>query len=225
VNLNQNTRLKKTLVSSIGKLRSIADIAHFESKKLKTELRMLILTDYIKKELVPIIGTNESNTVIGSVPIFEEVRRSVDPKIRIALLTGSLIIVPNCLLKELEKASKTTNSHFTTKKLPNVEHSIVRFKSTNKHIVSVMTTLFEAGHIEILIGTKSLLGEGWDSPSINTLILASFVGSFMLSNQMRGRAIRIDKTKPNKVASIWHLATIEPSFLGIDEVAKKNHIE
>ena len=60
------------------------------------------------------------------------------------------------------------------------------------------------------MGTKSLLGEGWDSPNINSLILASFVGSFMLSNQMRGRAIRIDKKNPDKVSNIWHLVTVEP---------------
>ena len=65
----------------------------------------------------------------------------------------------------------------------------------------------------MLVGTKSLLGEGWDSPCINSLILASFVGSFMLSNQMRGRAIRIFKDDPNKVSNIWHLVTLEPSYI------------
>ena len=40
--------------------------------------------------------------------------------------------------------------------------------------------------------------------------MASFVGSFMLSNQMRGRAIRVFKKDPNKTANIWHLVTLEP---------------
>lgn len=68
-----------------------------------------------------------------------------------------------------------------------------------------MTELFYQGEIQVLIGTKSLLGEGWDSPCINSLILASFVGSFMLSNQMRGRAIRMMKDNPGKISNIWHL--------------------
>ena len=46
--------------------------------------------------------------------------------------------------------------------------------------VRIVTELFQRGEINILIGTKSLLGEGWDSPCINSLILASFVGSFIL---------------------------------------------
>ena len=49
---------------------------------------------------------------------------------------------------------------------------------------------------------------GWDSPCVNTLIIASVVGSFMLSNQMRGRALRIDKNNPNKTSNIWHLVSL-----------------
>ena len=61
----------------------------------------------------------------------------------------------------------------------------------------------------MLIGTKSLLGEGWDAPSINSLILASFVGSYVLSNQMRGRAIRSERGNPNKTGNIWHLVCVD----------------
>jgi hypothetical protein len=66
----------------------------------------------------------------------------------------------------------------------------------------------------VLIGTKSLLGEGWDAPTINTLILASFVGSYVLSNQMRGRSIRIDPASPMKTANVWHLVCVEPGPFG-----------
>ena len=80
-------------------------------------------------------------------------------------------------------------------------------------MVSIITGAFQMGLIEILIGTKSLLGEGWDSPNINSLILASFVGSYVLSNQMRGRAIRIDPIYKDKSANIWHLVTVNPPHL------------
>lgn len=69
----------------------------------------------------------------------------------------------------------------------------------NAHFLTgAVTDIFSKGYMQVLIGTKSLLGEGWDSPCINSLILASFVGSFMLSNQMRGRAIRVMKEHPEK---------------------------
>src|SRR5699024_4862337 len=55
------------------------------------------------------------------------------------------------------------------------------------NIAPIITELFYRGEINVLIGTAALLGEGWDCPAVNSLIIASVVGSFMLSNQMRGR--------------------------------------
>src|SRR5699024_1488059 len=74
------------------------------------------------------------------------------------------------------------------------------------------TEVFTQGGIHVLIGTTALLGEGWDAPSINSLIIASYVGTYMLSNQMRGRAIRTEKGNQNKTANIWHLVCVEPHF-------------
>jgi hypothetical protein len=85
-------------------------------------------------------------------------------------------------------------------------------ETAGQSVVRVMTRLFSDGHITVLVGTTSLLGEGWDAPAINTLVLASGVGSFMLSNQMRGRAIRIDPDNKAKAANIWHLVTVEPDW-------------
>lgn len=36
----------------------------------------------------------------------------------------------------------------------------------------------------------------------------------MLSNQMRGRAIRVDSVQPTKTANIWHLVCAEPGIFG-----------
>ena len=78
--------------------------------------------------------------------------------------------------------------------------------------MDAVSQLFEEGYMQVLIGTKSLLGEGWDSPCVNTLILASFVGSFMLSNQMRGRAIRTFIKTTHKTSHIWHLVCVDPQM-------------
>src|SRR5215469_14562208 len=88
------------------------------------------------------------------------------------------------------------------------------FRLATVATVCLIASVFEQGGITVLIGTKSLLGEGWDAPCINTLVLASFVGSFMLSNQMRGRAIRVDSAQPQKTANIWHLVCAEPGIFG-----------
>ncbi|MBQ8762307.1 MAG: hypothetical protein IJZ26_03265, partial [Clostridia bacterium] len=213
VNLNSNEKLDRMLISSKGKLNSIAEIAKVECSALKDKLRMLVLTDYIKKDMLKVVGSEESLNVISIISVFEKLRRNLDKSAKLAILSGTLVVLPVSCLDVLADVSIIYNIKYTTKEINNTGYYEIKFKGSNKNKVSIITQIFEMGYINILIGTKSLLGEGWDSPCINSLILASFVGSFMLSNQMRGRAIRIDKNNPEKVSNIWHLTTIEPPML------------
>ena len=170
-------------------------------------LRLLILTDFIKKESVKNLFSGKTPGEVSVVSIFECLAES-DPGYRMGVLSGGLIILPNDCGQYLER--------FNVKRTPIVDTIYSEFSFgavKNKDKVDAVSELFERGIIRILIGTKALLGEGWDSPCINTLILASFVGSFMLSNQMRGRAIRIDKNNPDKVSNVWHLVTLEPDYV------------
>ena len=213
VYLDLNEKLKRKLISSVGKIDSIVQIVKSEYECLNDKLRMLILTDYIKKEELSKVGSNEIIDNVSVVSIFETLRRNYN--IKIGVLSGGLVILHNDVLKSLD------SNIFTSNIINNTNYSIINFKGSNKEKVYILSNLFEKGIINILIGTKSLLGEGWDSPCINSLILASFVGSFMLSNQMRGRAIRIDKNNPDKISNIWHLATIEPNYIFENNSFKK----
>lgn len=208
--LQTNTRLNRLLVSSIGKLDSIAKIVVAESASMGNNLRMLVLTDYIKKDLLRIVGTTDNIGVMGTVTVFEAIRRAVGDGVRTALLSGSLVILPNDTVAVVQTLCDTRGIRMSARCLPGTSHSEITFSGANKHKVAIITEIFQLGDIQILVGTKALLGEGWDSPCINSLILASFVGSFVLSNQMRGRAIRMDKNDPQKTANIWHLVTVEP---------------
>ncbi len=218
--LDLNEKLKKQVYSSMGKLSSIETITESEIKALGKNLRMLILTDYIKKESIKDIGTTNEISNISIVSIFETLRRKF-PKENIGVLSGSLVILPASLKEHFSKTEKLSAKDFSTKPIENTTYAVFNFKGGNKQKVQIVSKIFKDGLINILVGTKSLLGEGWDSPCINSLILASFVGSFMLSNQMRGRAIRIDKNAPDKVSNIWHLATVEPEYILEDNFIKR----
>ncbi|WP_160139179.1 DEAD/DEAH box helicase [Chryseobacterium sp. c4a] len=90
-----NKNLNQILNSSIGKLQGIKDIADFEFSELKENLRMVILTDFIKKEYLN-SGTQNTITLdkIGAVPIFEKLRRENSQHKKIGVLTGGLVIIP-----------------------------------------------------------------------------------------------------------------------------------
>lgn len=195
--------LRKDLISSVGKLKSIEDITTHEYRTLGKNLRMLILTDYNKgtKENLSKIGTGEPFREISVVSIFETLRR-LDETMKIGVLSGSLIFLPKNLVPQ--------GTMVTTEPLGDTGYVSVEMMGSNRDRIDLVGGLFHEGKLQVLIGTKALLGEGWDEPGINTLILASFVGTYVSSNQMRGRAIRVNPNDPDKTANIWHLVTLEP---------------
>lgn len=198
-----NSARSRVLKKSFSRLRAIHDLTEKESLALGNELRLLILTSRIQAEVLdsPEDYQLQSNKV-AVFPIFEHLRRNLSvqetPR-KMAILTGSHTIIPKSCLLALE----FIQDHFNWKDYIYDDQYII--SRTPKKGVLAITKLIEAGEIEIIIGTQSLLGEGWDAPSINTLILASEISSFVSTNQMRGRAIRIDKTNLAKSSHIWHL--------------------
>ncbi|PQJ73431.1 DEAD/DEAH box helicase family protein [Polaribacter butkevichii] len=211
VNLKGNKTLYKSLTSSPSKLNSICKIVQHEQEDLKDSLRCVILSDYIRKEYLNTNDTEiETINKLGILPIFHKLRKSVRCKNTIAVLTGSLVIIHQSIFSKLQE-KEPLNTYTVTPLSSDKEFLTINTNGSKNKIVNSITELFESGDIKILIGTKSLLGEGWDAPSINSLILASVVGSFVTSNQMRGRAIRTQQNNPNKVGVIWHLACVDLS--------------
>jgi len=210
----------KLLTTSITKLNSIEQIVRLESSSLGAELRCVILTDFIRRAEMP-KSTGEVAVCedIGIVPIFESLRRAALSDIRLGVLSGSLVVIPNSAEPILRQAATGLGIEPRDLSISPLSHdpdySSVEIRGEYyRGSVRLITSVFERGGITVLVGTKSLLGEGWDAPCINTLVLASFVGSFVLSNQMRGRSIRVDSAQPQKTANIWHLVCVEPGLFG-----------
>ena len=155
----------------------------------------------------------------SALSIFETLRRGGLRNVRLGVLSGSLVIVPRSAetnLREVAESLGIRASDLTMTPLAHTaDYCLVELHGEyHQGAVRLITGVFERGAITTLVGTKALLGEGWDAPCINTLILASFVGSYVLSNQMRGRSIRVNPHDPNKTANIWHIVCVEPGAFG-----------
>ncbi len=272
VSLKSSTNVARLLIRSASKLRSIEDIVRLESGALGPNLRMVVLTDHIRRADFPKDEADvKSIKRLGVVPIFEQIRRATaaerlskhqipNPKsqtnsksqapmtktlappnrpvsnfppfgtlefvsdlefgawdfraTRLGILSGTLTVIPgeSCeCLREIAPGLGIEPADIGFKPLDHDSRFCeVTIRGADKHkMVALITSLFNQGSITVLVGTTSLLGEGWDAPSVNSLILASFVGSYMLSNQMRGRAIRTQDGNPTKTANIWHLVCQE----------------
>ena len=213
VKLIRNKKQDVLLNQSLGKLKATRDIFKAEYQALGNELRQLVLTDFIRKDFQSHLGDDKAEfTQLGILSYFESIRREMLEQswsVPMAVLTGSLVIIPTAAKEPLENLIPSSRlSYEVVGHLRQDQYLKVSVSGSHHDLVTALTQLFQEGDIQVIIGTKSLLGEGWDAPCVNSLILASFVGSFMLSNQMRGRAIRIWPDNPEKTSNIWHLISI-----------------
>ena len=216
VKLIRNKKQDVLLNQSLGKLNAVRDIFKAEYQALGNNLRQLVLTDFIRKDFQVHLGDkNAQFTQLGVLSYFESIRSEMIEQswtVPIAVLTGSLVIIPTSAKEHLERLIPNSRlSYDIIGQLSQEDYLKVSVSGSHHDLVTALTQLFQEGYIQVIIGTKSLLGEGWDAPCVNSLILASFVGSFMLSNQMRGRAIRVWPDNPDKTSNIWHLVSINLS--------------
>ena len=208
--LLESPPVKARLQLSVAKITACLDIHRLEREQRGAELRMVVLTDYIRDE-----GLDhehpEGPLRLGAWPVFRSLAKAADPAAApsLALLTGRLVVLHRSRLQQLCTQIGARAEHMETQELAPLP-GFLRVRLGGGTLVRALTALLEDGSLGVLVGTRALLGEGWDAPSVNSLVLASFVGSFVTTNQMRGRAIRVDRKHPRKVASIWHVAAIDP---------------
>jgi len=214
LSLERSRRIERSLSLSPTKVNACVEIHKLEYKQRGNKLCQVILTDYIRdEELNSGLDTGQIN--LGAWPVFQGlVSQSVVPQ-QLALLTGRLSIIhvklTDRLLRHVDK------KRFAIEPMPGMP-DYSRVTGPLNQLTGAFTALLMNGSLKTLVGTRALLGEGWDAPAINSLILASSVGSFMLTNQMRGRAIRIDKNNPDKISSIWHLVAVDTkSYSGLGD--------
>jgi len=62
------------------------------------------------------------------------------------------------------------------------------------------------------VGTRAMLGEGWDAPCVNCLVDMTSSTTSVSVRQMRGRSLRLDPADPDKIASNWDIVCVAPQL-------------
>lgn len=92
------------------------------------------------------------------------------------------------------------------------------------HIVGAVSELIRRGDVRLLVGTRGLLGEGWDCPAVNTLIDLTTVATSSGTQQLRGRTLRLDPDWPEKVAHNWSVVCLIPSDVDLDDSSEPGRL-
>lgn len=176
VKLIRNKKQDVLLNQSLGKLNAVRDIFKAEYQALGSNLRQLVLTDFIRKDFQVHLGDkNAQFTQLGVLSYFESIRREMIEQtwtVPVAVLTGSLVIIPTSAKEHLERFIPNSRlSYDVIGQLSQEDYLKVSISGSYHDLVTALTQLFQDGYIKVIIGTKSLLGEGWDAPCVNSLIL------------------------------------------------------
>ena len=141
-------------------------------------------------------------------------------------LTGQMPTDPDDDLKpllesECQKWLKENNKEFQFEWAEDSGFHVLSGKGSDwapRVYVQMFTDLFQKGVTRCLVGTRGLLGEGWDANKINVLIDLTSVTTSMSVNQLRGRSFRLDAEVPQKIANNWDVVCIAPEFAkGMDD--------
>lgn len=209
------------------KTNAALDILTHEANALGDNIRAIIVTDYEKTsahtaEIANLLDEEAGGAVAAFRALLTNpTTDALDP----ILITGSTVLVDDDLLTPFTQQAEAwlTDHNFQVELTAESQAGFHLIKGRGadwcpRVYVSMITDLFQAGLTKCLVGTRGLLGEGWDANKVNVLIDLTTVTTSMTVNQLRGRSIRLDPQQPEKVADNWDIICVAGEFAkGLDD--------
>ena len=220
----------RVMAYSQSKCQALPPILEAEAAVLGDKLRAVIVADYEKTsavaaEVAELLGDEAG----GAIAAFKSlVHHPLTDRLNPVLVTGSTVLVDDDLRESFfEQASVWLKQKEFDVELEFRQADGFQVLSGNgadwspRVYVELITELFQRGLTKCLVGTRGLLGEGWDANKINVLIDLTTVTTSMTVNQLRGRSIRLDPQEKQKLANNWDVVCLAPEFTkGFDDYAR-----
>ena len=217
----------RVLAYSKNKAAALPEILKYELKHLGDSIRAVVVTDFEKSSATQAeIGEILNAESGGAIAAFRTlVKDPVTDQLDPILLTGSSVLVDDDAVESFFEHSKKwlqqNGFEVELSATPQDGFQVINGSGGDwcpRVYVELITELFQQGISKCLVGTRGLLGEGWDANKINVLIDLTTVTTSMTVNQLRGRSIRLDPEQKNKLANNWDVICIAPEFTkGLDD--------
>lgn len=216
----------RVMAYASSKVDALNEIISVEMKALGPNIRAVVVTDFEKTSATALVEGVLDKEAGGAIAVLRSlVKHQAGDRLDPILMTGSTVLVDDDLAERfLERAKAWINERnldvtFTDEVHDGYHEIHGRGKHWAPRYYSLMITeFFQDGLTKCLVGTRGLLGEGWDASRINVLIDMTTVTTSMSINQLRGRSIRLDKKWPGKVANNWDIVCVADEFTkGFDD--------
>ncbi len=210
----------RVMAYASSKVDALNEIISVEMKALGPNIRAVVVTDFEKTSATALVEGVLDKEAGGAIAVLRSlVKHQAGDHLDPILMTGSTVLVDDDLAERfLERAKAWINERdldvtFTDEVHDGYHEIHGRGKHWAPRYYSLMITeFFQDGLTKCLVGTRGLLGEGWDASRINVLIDMTTVTTSMSINQLRGRSIRLDKKWPEKVANNWDIVCVADEF-------------
>ncbi len=228
------TPTDRVLARSVAKASAAVDIATAEHATLGERLRLLVLCDHERAgATVPatLVGVLDQQAGSARAVLDELLRDPGTRALQPLLVTGSTVAGGHATLAALrEQVRHSSPDVASTLRIvpldsrplapsrvdddpdapPGDDAAAYRLDGrwSSRQWVRHVTELFTGGGTQVLVGTRGLLGEGWDARCVSGLVDLTTATSLTAVVQTRGRALRTDPTWPDKVAVTWSVTCV-----------------
>lgn len=216
--------IDRVLAYSRSKLNAVKDIIRHEMRNLGDRIRVAVVTDF---EYSNALSLAKLENVLdeecgGAVSVIKELVCDEElDRLNPVMVTGKSLLCDDDLAETyVEQFRKWAEDHgydITLSMKPVFGGRLCEIEGSGrdwntKSAVLFTTSLLEKGITKCMVGTRGLLGEGWDAISLNTLIDLCSASTYASVNQLRGRSIRKDENQPRKLANNWDVVCCAPGL-------------
>lgn len=204
---------------SESKVAATTHILDAEDTALRARLRALVLCDFesMTGTLPTSLKGAPVNDLSGSAQLVTAMLAASDTRrgtpLRPLLVTGQTFACPAAIEDDLIAFCAARGALVRTEALQahpglRIVRGIGNFGP--RTWVTLATEYFMTGRARVLVGTRALLGEGWDCAAVNVTVDLTSATTPGAITQMRGRALRRDPADADKVADNWSVCCISP---------------
>ena len=220
----------RVMAYSKNKTAAIVPILKREMENLGDSIRAVVIADFERSSAVSAqLQELMDDETGGAVSAFKTLLTDQQTdELEPILITGSTILIDDEIESEFLSrsrdwlASRKLTVNLESKTVADFRQIIGSGKDWAPRVyVEMVTELFQQGLTKCLIGTRGLLGEGWDANKINVLVDLTTVTTSMSINQLRGRSFRLDPGWDEKLANNWDVVCVAPEFSkGFDDYTR-----
>lgn len=208
------TPVDRVLARSAAKMRAATEITIHEHLSLGERMRTLVLCDHERASaMLPadLRGVLDQQSGSAHAVLAGLVADPATGALAPLMVTGRTVAgTPDTLNRLRSHAAAAGLRRADELVIEDLGDGLAQLTGpwTSRTWVPHVTSFFQDGHCQVLVGTRALLGEGWDAPRITGLIDLTAVTTTTAVVQTRGRALRIDALWPDKVALNWSVVCV-----------------